>query len=611
MNVFLHHLQFASRYILISFITTLLLLTAFIYAAYDHKATTTSFLYALSIPSYYYLLYLFITLLFMPLLFFKRVAVFIILPKILIDTFLFIDILVFNVYRFHIDMLFIEMIIFDFEGIGISWGMGLLAIALIFFGIGLQVYFFRKAKQLTNMNTLAINMSILSLFILGQGAHIWGNYTKHEGILAYTPYMPYYAPITSTGKMASLQSYFPELVVVNSGISAPIIKQQNSSQRFNYPIKPITFDESNKDKPLNVLMFVVESWRADMLTNEITPYIANFAQSSHRFDEHYSGGNVTVSGLFSLMYGLNPSYLSSAQSAPFKYQTILTKSFAQQGYDIASYSGSNFNRFGMKPMFFGDISSNEYIYPRKSSSSKNDLAVASKVAADISSSNTEKPWFKFVFLTSSHHDYDYPEQHRKFLPTPNITAEFLVNKHIHAQPFLNDYQNSLHYIDSLFKKIHQALVNSGQSQDTLIIVTSDHGEEFNDNKQGFWGHGSNFTKSQTTVPLLVHIPGTGEVVRESSRSAHVDIVPTLLKHVLKVDSPISHFSSGFDLFNLPRSRGVAMSSYKDKAYLVDNTVYSSGLLTNKYHIKDFNKKPDTINYQQLQILRQQDSHFLQ
>jgi len=587
-----------------------MLIAVFIFAAYQHD-TITSFVYAVSIPSYYYLLYLVSTLLLMPLLYFKRISILIIIPKILLDVFLLIDILVFNVYRFHIDMLFIEMLIFDFEGIGISWSMGLLATAFILVSILSQVYFFIKAKQLTNIKATYVNLSIIALFAFGQGIHIWGNFTKQESILAYTPYMPYYAPITSTGRMASLQSYFPELVVVNRSSNSPIIQQQDSSQRFNYPIKPITFEEKDNKKPLNVLMFVVESWRADMLTNEITPYIANFAKSSHQFENHYSGGNVTVSGLFSLMYGLSPSYLSSAQSAPFKHQTLLTKSFAKQGYDISSYSGSNFNRFAMKPMFFGEIASPGFVYPRQKSSSKNDLSVTTKVVADIKSANKNTPWFKFVFLTSSHHDYDYPEQHRRFVPTPKITAEFLMNKQISAQPFLNDYQNSLHYIDSLFEQIHQAVIQSGQSEDTLIIVTSDHGEEFNDNKLGFWGHGSNFTNAQTTVPLVMHIPGQTELIRERSRSAHVDIVPTLLRHVLKASSPLSHFSSGFDIFDLPKTRGVAMSSYKDKAYLVDNTVYSSGLLTNKYHIDDLNKKPDTMNYQQLQILRQQDSHFLQ
>ena len=606
----LNHFQFASRFILISFITSLVFLSVFIFPAYQNDSLS-AFIYGLSIPSYYYLICLVLTLALTPLLYCGRFAVLIIVPKVLLDLFLLADILVFNVYRFHIDMLFIEMAFFDFEGIGLSWGMCLLAIAACIVVVTLQVFSFSKAKQLMAVKTARINMSIIAVFLLGQGIHISGHFTKQESILVYTPYLPYYAPITSTGMMEKLQKRYPELIVVNKNSNVPIIDNKTSSRRFNYPIKPLTFNESKKDKPLNVLMFVVESWRADMLTSDITPYIAEFAKKSHQFNNHYSGGNVTVSGLFSLMYGLNPSYLASAQSSPFKNQTMLTKSFEQHGYDVSSYSGSNFNRFSMKPMFFGEISAPGFTYPNEASSSKNDQAVANQVINNLKSTNSNKPWFKFVFLTSSHHDYDYPDQHKKFMPTPKITAEFLVNKHISAQPFLNDYQNSLLYIDSLFKQIHQALEQTGQDENTLIVITSDHGEEFNDNKEGFWGHGSNFTEAQTAVPLVMYIPGQEKLINESSRSAHVDIVPTLLKHVLKTSSPLSDFSSGFDLFDLPIKRGIAMASYIDKAYLVDNTIYSSGLLTNKYDIDDFNKKPDTINYQQLQILRQQDSHFLQ
>ena len=610
MKTFLNHLHISIRYIYISFITTLLLLTVFIYSAYQPDSIT-SLIYGLSIPSYYYFGYFVITLVLTPLLYFKRTAVLIIIPKIILDLFLLADILVFNVYRFHIDMLFIEMFVLDFQGIGLSWGMSSLAIVVCIGVIALQVAFFRKANQLTDMKVKRINISFIVIFLLGQGIHIWGNFTKHESILAYTPYMPYYAPMTSTKKMAALQQRYPKIIVVNKSSSAPIIGNHTSSRRFNYPIKPLVFDKFDDKAPLNVLMFVVESWRADMLTSDITPYIAEFSEQSHQFENHYSGGNATVPGLFSLMYGLNPSYLASAQSAPFKHQTMLTKSFSQNGYDVSSYSGSNFNRFALKAMFFGEISPSLYIFPRQANSSENDQVVVTKVINDLKIANNDKPWFKFVFLTSSHHDYDYPEQHKKFVPTPKITAEFLVNKQINAQPFLNDYQNSLHYIDSLFKQIHQSLIKSGQDKNTVIIITSDHGEEFNDNKQGFWGHGSNFTKAQTTVPLVMHIPGQKKFIKESNRSAHVDIVPTLLKHVLNTASPVSHYSSGFDLFDLPDKRGVAMASYIDKAYLVDNTIYSSGLLTNKYDIDDFNKKPDTINYQQLQVLRQQDSHFLQ
>ena len=80
--------------------------------------------------------------------------------------------------------------------------------------------------------------------------------------------------------------------------------------------------------------------------------------------------------------------------------------------------------------------------------------------------------------------------------------------------------------------------------------------------------------------------------------------------MLNTSTEISDFSSGFDLFSLPKQRGVAISSYNQKAYLVDDTIYSSDLLSNKYNVNDLTKEPDTVNYQQLNKMRPQDSHFI-
>ena len=78
--------------------------------------------------------------------------------------------------------------------------------------------------------------------------------------------------------MAVLQQRYPKIIVINKSSSAPIINNHTSSQRFNYPIKPLVFDKNDDIASLNVLMFVVESWRADMLTSDITPYIAKFSE---------------------------------------------------------------------------------------------------------------------------------------------------------------------------------------------------------------------------------------------------------------------------------------------------------------------------------------------
>lgn len=590
-----------------SFLSTLVLLLVLISSAYQH-GTLSSFIYSLSIPSYYYLIILLITVILTPLLFIKPIAAWIILPKVMLDSFLIADIFVFSIYRFHIDMLFIEMAIFDFKGIGLSWVSILFAAITFLAVITLHLFIFSKAKKNVQLTTKFANISIIILFIIGQAIHIWGNFTKQETILAYTPYLPFYAPITSTKKMAKLQKSYPQYIVISKYDNATLVDNKKSHGLFNYPLKPMTFDE-NKNQ-LNVLLFVVESWRSDMLTSNVTPYINEFAKTSHRFNNHYSGGNVTVSGLFSLMYGLNPSYLASAQSAPFKYQSQLTKSFAQQGYEIDAYTGSNLDRFSLKPMLFGDITDQHFINPTRGPREDKDQVVAAKVISDIESSDNKQPWFKFVFLVSSHWHYGYPEQYKIDTPIPKNPEGFLINKHIDAQPFINDYKNSLRYVDSLFKQIHQAVINSGQDKNTLIIVTSDHGEEFNDNKQGYWGHGSNFTKPQTAVPMLIYIPGQKNTVIESKRSAHVDVLPTLLKTVLNTSTELSDFSSGFDLFSLPKKRGVAISSYNQKAYLVDDTIYSSDLLSSKYNVNDLTKEPEKVNYQQLNKMRQQDSHFI-
>ena len=163
MKTLLNHLQFVTRYVFISFVTSLALLTVYIYSAYQH-GTFSTYIYGLSIPSYYYLVCLLLTLMLTPLLYSNKVAVLIIIPKVLLDIFLLADILVFNIYRFHIDMLFIEMAIFDFQGIGLSWGMSLLVIIVAIAVVALQVFIYGKAKQFANMKTALVNIGIISLF---------------------------------------------------------------------------------------------------------------------------------------------------------------------------------------------------------------------------------------------------------------------------------------------------------------------------------------------------------------------------------------------------------------------------------------------------------------
>lgn len=83
-------------------------------------------------------------------------------------------------------------------------------------------------------------------------------------------------------------------------------------------------------------------------------------------------------------------------------------------------------------------------------------------------------------------------------------------------------------MDEQVGRLIAALEERGLAQDTVIALTSDHGESFSE--RGIWGHGTSAFQEQLRVPLIVHAPGRleGGLVIEDTVHA-VDVAPTLLR----------------------------------------------------------------------------------
>lgn len=577
----------------------------------DFPDKLAGWFYIATIPSYYYLILLIVTLVLSPLYYIPYLRYLILLPKIAFDVFFIVDIFVFNLYRFHVDMLFVEMVVFDFKGMGFSgFILGVSALTL-FAIIVFNAVIFRMTLTKRRFKTSKLNGLLLTLFIMGQFFHIWAYEYKQTFIIKYTPLLPYYLPATSHGTMVKIQQNYPQWIPEpiekpSTGLANLLDATSSSDKLFSYPAKPLLC-AAPPEQQLNVLMFVVESWQARMMNEAVTPNIYRYSNENYRFENHYSGGSVTVSGLFSLMYGLHPNYLPIAQSAPNKYQTLLTKTLDEQGYEIKAYTSSNFDRFNMKQMFFGNIAAENYINPQINPV-VSDQSLVNSLVKDLGKP-TDKPWYKFAFVTSSHHNYDYPASAKVFNPVKENSEAYLFDKNVDAAPYLNDYKNSLYYVDSLFAQVNKALVQSGQADNTIVIITGDHGEEFNENKQGYWGHGSNFTKYQAAVPLVVALPkSSGGVIRE--RSGHVDIAPTLLQEAIGCSNPVTDFSSGQNLFALPSDRGLEIRSYKNKAYLFGDRIYTADFAIESYDVNDITKKYEDIEYNKINEIRKEMSRFL-
>jgi len=571
-----------------------------------------SLVYEVTIPTYYFVIFFLVSLVLFPLSLIPYAGYVVILPKILFDFLLIADVIIFRVYRFHIDLMFIDMMINDYQGIGISYSIVIIALVVFLALILINIYLFKTAQRISIKPVKYIYGIILVLFITGQSIHIWGSKFNRQYITKYTPYFPYYFPTTSNNLISKLSHRFtflvPEDYDPDNKNNDPVIASQ-SSGLFDYPLNRIEINDTLSTKR-NILFFIVESWRSDMMNKQTTPNIYRLAGKSYVFRNHFSGGNVTIPGLFSIMYGLHPSYMSYAQSEPVKFKTVLTKTLSRYGYDIKVYASQNFDRFALKAMFFNGIEPENYNCIYKGKTDVVDSVLTGKLINDLKNDKSGTPWFKFLFLSSSHYHYNYPPAYKKYTPVPKNSEGFLFNKNIDAQPYLNDYRNSLLYEDALFEKILINLEQTGELDNTIIFVLSDHGEEFNDNKEGYWGHGSNFTKYQISTPLIVHLPGQEEQVVISKRSSHIDIVPTILKQFLKCKNPVSDFSNGYDLFDLPDKRDLIISSYKDKCYIIDDNVYSTGITINSYDLFDLNTPVDKISYSELNAIKQEELHFI-
>src|SRR5699024_8586738 len=122
---------------------------------------------------------------------------------------------------------------------------------------------------------------------------------------------------------------------------------------------------------------------------------------------------------------------------------------------------------------------------------------------------------------------------------------------------------------SLVGKVLDKLRAQGLMDDTIVVVTGDHGQGFNDTGLGYWGHNGNYSRYQTQVPLVIHWPGKA-ADRVDYFTSHFDIAATLMKRLLGVDNAFAATSVGRDLFERGGRLPVIMAKYRGYAAYTGN-----------------------------------------
>lgn len=115
------------------------------------------------------------------------------------------------------------------------------------------------------------------------------------------------------------------------------------------------------------------------------------------------------------------------------------------------------------------------------------------------------------------------------------------------------------------------LQSQGMDSNTVVVITSNHGQEFNDTRSNSWGAGSNYSPYQVQVPLVLAWPGRGSDVREQP-SSHFDLAPTLMQGMLGVRNPARDYSVGRSLFDTSPRNWLLAGDQNDFAIYEGDTI---------------------------------------
>lgn len=478
----------------------------------------------------------------------------------ILAVFLFIDNYIYGIFNFHINWFFVSAFLDDeggeFFDISIKTyvlfsSVAFLVVLAELIILWLVEFKLLDRKQKKHLGILGFVLLFINILFIN-GTHSWAYAQNYMPVTSISGHVPFYFPMHSRSLKKS-----DALTALAGGDTEKEI--ENTS--IDYPKSELICTSENKP---NIIMVVLESWRGDMLTADVAPNTYALAQESSWFKEHHSSGTVTTRGIFSLMYGMAPTYMDDVVANNGAGGPALLNLLKGEDYNFGIYPSGDITRIKLTDSSFYPVK--EFVHHGEGKDTiEKDYDVLSKMQSKLAES--DEPVFGFMFFNSTHYLYYYPPEFEKFTPTekPSL-VDFKQGKD--PQPYINRYKNSIYFIDSLIGELVADLKSSDKWDNTIFIVTSDHAEEFADTAPSRFGHGSNFTRFQSHVPLVVHWPNKPAKIFEK-RTASIDVSATLLDEGFGCSNPVSDYSNGLNLFGEDESNVQIMSSYYNYAFVTD------------------------------------------
>lgn len=241
-----------------------------------------------------------------------------------------------------------------------------------------------------------------------------------------------------------------------------------------FPKSDSTRNVLRVEKP-NVMIIVLESFTSTIIevlggVPDVTPRFNEIAKEGILFDHFYASGDRTDKGIVAILNGYPSQPLTSIIKEPKKTKTLpyLNKIFKEAGYRTEFTYGyninyANFNSYLIHGEF--DHVTHSMDFPQELNTSK--WGVHDEFVFNKFFEETEKapqPFFKVMMTQSSHEPFE--------VPMPTV---------IKGEDEISQFFNSAFYTDSVFGEFIDRAKKTAWWDNTLIVVTADHGHPFPNN----------------------------------------------------------------------------------------------------------------------------------
>ncbi len=395
----------------------------------------------------------------------------------------------------------------------------------------------RTYRYFTRKKIILICTGLFICMVYSHIGHALAAATHYSAIRKSALAIPYFYPLTANSLLYKLG------IAKRDHIDDMTYNVYSSD--LQYPLEPLTIDENNISG-YNILYILIDSWNPSSYEQETFPHITGFARQAHTFTNHWSSSSGTRGSLFGLFFGLPYTY--EKEFSISKMSPLLIDRFIELDYDIQTFPSSTFKT----PPF------HEIVYRRVpgimtesegADTYQRDNYITDKFSEYIENYDSEKPFFSFLFYDLLH-AMNIPKEYHRFHPCWETSEYLALTNKTDPAPFFNLYRNCAFHVDSLVGKLTGLLEQKGLLENTVIVITGDHGQVFNENKRNYWGHGGNYTKWQVQVPFILYYPGMEEKGKTFSHmTTHYDVTPTIMNLFLGVTNPASDYTTGNNIYS--------------------------------------------------------------